>query len=93
MLSKVVFSVKRSNRYDDEPIKGVGYISDSDLIVACMSKNNKPYVRVFENCLKYCKQVIGSEGEYKGTYQEFYEIDNESRSTSYDIWYKTGGIK
>ena len=93
MLTKVVYSVKRSNRYDDTPIKGVGFISDKDLIIACMSKNNKPYVRVFEDCIKSCKAVAGSEDEFKGTYEEFYEADNESRSVWYDIWFKKGGIK
>ena len=92
-MRKVVYSVTRVGRTENFQMKGVGYVTDTDLVIACVSKNQKPYVRIFEDCIKYCKQVIGSECEFKGTYQEFYEIDNESRSTSYDIWYKTGGIK
>jgi len=88
MMKKVVYSVKKSYR-DDFPSSGIGYITDTDLIAACLSKSNKMYVKIFENCLERLKPVTGKPNEFKGTYEEFYESDDgRDYQISYDIWYK-----
>ena len=49
-MKKVYYSVKRYKRNEMIEQKGVGYITDTDLVVACISQNNNPYIRVFEDC-------------------------------------------
>ncbi len=63
-MKKVVFSV---TKLGSQQVKttGVGYISDTDLIIPAISKNGKAYVRVFENCIKHCQKVQGKEDEFK----------------------------
>ncbi len=41
-MKKVVYSVTRYVRGELEKISGPGFITDTDLIVACMSKAGKP---------------------------------------------------
>ena len=53
-MKKVVYSVTRYRRDDIDKISGLGYITDTDLVIACMSKAGKPYIRVFEDCVKNC---------------------------------------
>ena len=55
--------------------KGVGYITDTDLVIACISQNNKPYIRVFEDCVKDCHPIPYRSNEYQGGYYEIREID------------------
>lgn len=96
-MKKVVYSVTRFGRTENFHMKGVGYITDNNLIIACNSKAGKPYIRVFEDCIKDCHKVIGTEDEYKGAYYEIREVEFErqdgSRETreceiNYNIWYK-----
>ena len=49
-MKKVYYSVKRYKRNEMIEQKGVGYITDTDLVIACISQNSKPYIRVFEDC-------------------------------------------
>ena len=42
-MKKVVYSVIRFGRTENFQMKGVGYITDTDLVIACVSKNQKPY--------------------------------------------------
>ena len=51
-MKKVVYSIKKAGRNEDFQLKGIGYMTDEDLIIACISKTNKPYIRVFEDCIK-----------------------------------------
>ena len=81
-MKKVVFSVTKQGRYENTKTTGVGYITDTDLIIACLSKNNKPYIRVFEDCVKNCHAVSGREGEYKGAHYEIREIEFEKKTSS-----------
>ena len=37
-MKKVVFSVTKQGRYENTKTTGVGYITDTDLITACISK-------------------------------------------------------
>ena len=93
-MKKVVFSVTKLGG-SEQTISGIGYVTDQDLITACLGKNGKPYIRVFEDCLKDCYPV--SEGEFKGNYYEFHEVEYETKYGSkeirevevdYSIWFK-----
>ncbi len=96
-MKKVVYSVTRYRK--DEPIKitGLGYITETDLVVACMSREGKPYIRVFEDCVKKCHAIPDKNGENKGDYYEIREVEVETKNGSkdtreielnYKIWYK-----
>ena len=95
-MKKVVYSVSRYRRGDIEKNTGIGYITDSDLVIACMSKNGKPYIRVFADCVKHCHPGMDRNGEFKGNYSEIREIEfdkNGAKETreaelDYNIWYK-----
>ena len=96
-MKKVAYAVTKVGRYESFKMKGIGFITDTDLIIACNSKAGKPYIRVFEDCIKDCHKVIGTEDEYKGAYYEIREIEFERQDGSkeareceinYYIWYK-----
>ena len=101
-MKKVVFSVTKQGRYENTKTTGVGYITDTDLITACVSKSGKPYIRVFEDCVKNCHAISGRDNEYRGAHYEIREIEFEKKTSSgdstgyetreveinYSIWYK-----
>ena len=87
-MKKVVYSIKKAGRNEDFQLKGIGYITDEDLIIACISKTNKPYIRVFEDCIKNCHLVIGKTDEYKGTFYEIHTVEEREYEAEYYIWYK-----
>ena len=97
-MKKVYYSVKRYKRNEMIEEKGVGYITDTDLVIACLSKNtNKPYIRVFEDCVKDCHPIPYRENEFQGGYYEIREIDIDTGKDNYEkreiqldykIWYK-----
>jgi len=64
-MRKIVFSVSKVNR--DEKLKGIGYLSEGNLLIPSISKKGKPYIRVFEDVTKSCHSSFYSEDEYKGT--------------------------
>ena len=94
-MKKVTFSIKKRN---GEKTTGVGYITEEDLLIPAISnKTNKPYIRVFEDCLKYLNKIIGKTNEYQGIYEMIINCDltdEQGRITtkelpiSYYIWYK-----
>ena len=93
-MKKVVYSVTKLGR-TEQKISGIGYVTDTDLITACLGKNNKPYIRVFADCMKDCFPV--SESEFKGEYYELREVEFETKYGSketrevevdYSIWFK-----
>ena len=93
-MKKVTFSIKKRNA---DKITGVGYITNEDLIFLALSKNNKPYIRIFEDCLKYCNKIVGKSNEYQGIYEYLMECDLEDEqgrittkelAISYYIWFK-----
>ena len=93
-MKKVVFSVTKLGK-TEQKISGIGYVTEQDLVTACIGKNGKPYIRIFEGCLKDCFPV--SEGEFKGNYYEFREVEFETKYGSketkeleveYSIWFK-----
>ena len=101
-MQKVVYSVSRLNRFGNTKMTGVGFITDSDLITACVSKKGNAYIRVFEDCVKNCHAVSGRDGEFKGAHYEIREVEFETKNPSgestvydtreieveYSIWYK-----
>ena len=101
-MKKVVYSVSRNNRFGSNKLTGVGFITDADLIIACVSKKGNAYIRVFEDCVKNCHAVPGRDGEFKGVHYEIREVEVETKSGSgeftgydkreieveYSIWYK-----
>ena len=90
------------NRFGSNKLTGVGFITDADLIIACVSKKGNAYIRVFEDCVKNCHAIQGREGEFKGAHYEIREIEFEKKNSSgestgyetreieveYSIWYK-----
>lgn len=101
-MKKVVYSVSRNNRFGSNKLTGVGFITDADLIIACMSKKGNAYIRVFEDCVKNCHAIQGRDGEFKGAHYEIREAEVKTKSGSseftgydkreieveYSIWYK-----
>ena len=69
-MQKVVFSVIKAGKNENR-MSGVGYITDTDLLIPALSKNGKPYIRVFEDCIRNCHKVPNENNEYKGS--TFYE--------------------
>ena len=95
-MTKVVFSITKLGKYENK-ISGVGYITDTDLVVPALSKNGKPYIRVFEDCIKSCHLITGREDEYKGLYYEIVKVPLDTGKNNYDfreievnysIWFK-----
>ena len=95
-MKKVIYSVSRYRKGDIEKNTGIGYITDRDLVIACISKNGKPYIRVFADCVKQCYPVADRTGEFKGSYSEIREIEFENNGAiearavelEYNIWFK-----
>ena len=96
-MKKVAYAVTKVGRYESFKMKGIGFITDTDLIIACKSKSGNAYIRVFEDVVKDCHPVIGKDNEYKGPYYEIKEVEFaredgsiESRECeiNYNIWYK-----
>lgn len=81
-MTKVVYSVVKEGRNGSSKMTGLGYLTEKDLIIACISKNSKPYIRVFEDCVKNCHLVHNTKDEYKGTYYEIKEIEFEVKNSS-----------
>ena len=101
-MKKVVYSVSRNNRFGSNKLTGLGFITESGLVIACMSKKGNAYIRVFEDCVKDCHAVSGRDGEFKGTHYEIREIEFDKKTSGgestgyetrkieveYSIWYK-----
>lgn len=95
-MKKVIYSVSRYRKGDIEKNTGIGYITDRDLVIACISKNSKPYIRVFADCVKQCFPVADRTNEFKGSYSEIREIEFEKNGAmearevelEYNIWFK-----
>lgn len=93
-MKKVYYSITKIGRKESSKISGVGYITDEDLIAACISKQGKPYVRVFADAIKHCYQVAGTENEFKGAFYELVEVEatdkKDARTVELDylLWFK-----
>lgn len=92
-MQKVVYSISKVNR--DEKLKGVGYLSEGNLLIPSLSGKGKPHIRVFENVLDQCKPVFGKTDEFKGYVNVIYtdvpvfkstdRDSDESKQGSYEI--------
>ena len=99
-MKKVVYSVQKVGKFDTPKLTGLGYVTDSDLVTACMSQKGKPYIRVFEGALEYCHRIPDKENEFKGQYTEYKEIEVDKETggyvsvekidieVEYKIWFK-----
>ena len=101
-MKKVVYSISKFNKFGSNKMSGVGFITDKDLVIACVSQKGNPYIRVFEDCVKDCHPVAGKEGEFKGPHYEIREVEVETKNGSgeftgydkreieieYSVWYK-----
>lgn len=100
-MKKVIYSVSRVGKPDSK-MSGIGYITDTDLIIACVGQKGKPYIKVFADCLSECLEVGCSNGEYKGDFREYKEIEVEVKNSmgesrgfeakeielNYHVWFK-----
>ena len=100
-MKKVVYSVYRTGKSDSK-ISGIGYVTEKDLITACIGQNGKPYIRVFEDCIDDCNAVGEEQIEFKGLFKELKEIrvevknsfgeskgyDTKDIELHYNIWFK-----
>ncbi len=100
-MKKVVYSVYRTGKADSK-ISGIGYVTEKDLITACIGQNGKPYIRVFEDCIEDCNAVGEEKVEFKGLFKELKEIrvevknsfgeskgyDTKEIELNYNIWFK-----
>ena len=101
-MKKVVYSISRLNKFGNTKMTGVGFITESDLVIACVSQKGNPYIRVFEDCVKNCHAIPNRDGEFKGAHYEIREVEYETRNGSgeftgydkreveieYSVWYK-----
>ena len=101
-MKKVIYSVSRFNKFGNNKLTGIGFITDKDLIIACVSQKGNAYIRVFEDCIKNCHVIPNRNGEYKGAHYEIREVEFETKNGSgdctgyekreiefeYSIWYK-----
>ena len=101
-MKKVVYSVSKINRFGNNRMTGVGFITDEDLVIACVSRKGNAYIRVFEGCVKNCHAIPGRDGEFKGAHYEIREAEFEKKNScgestghetreievEYSVWYK-----
>ena len=83
-MKKVVYSVTRYRKDDIDKISGLGYITDTDLVIACMSRADKPYIRVFDGCVKHCQPISDKPGEFKGLHYEIREVQLDTGKDNYE---------
>lgn len=100
-MKKVVYSIAKSGRFESK-LTGIGFITESDLVIACVSQKGNAYIRIFEDCVKKCHEIPSRPGEFKGAHYEIREIEFEKKNSSgestgietreieveYSIWYK-----
>ena len=48
-MKKVAFSISNVRSKSDKKMSGFGYLSEGNLLCPCISKNNKPFIRVFDD--------------------------------------------
>ena len=95
-MKKVVYSISKLNRFGNNKMTGIGFITDSDLVIACVSQKGNPYIRIFEDCVKHCHTIPNRDGEFKGAHYEIREVEFEKNGSyetreieiEYSIWYK-----
>lgn len=74
-----VIKVQYAN-YERLIYKGIGYVCDNNLLIPGMSKKGSPYIRVFEDCIKYLRTKI--ENGRCGRLIEFHTHEIETKNYS-----------
>lgn len=96
-MKKIIYAITKLTKEGNQKVTGQGYITDTDIIIACVSTKGKPYIKVFENAVECCHKCIGDENQYKGAYTEYVEAPFENKYGSievkeigidYFIWYR-----
>ena len=95
-MEKIIYTITKVGKKENQKLTGVGYINDNDIIIACTSKSGKPFVKVLKGALQTC-QATGTDGEYKGAFFEKVQMDYidvkgqpNARKVAVDylIWFK-----
>ena len=63
-MKKVIYSVSRFNKFGNNKLTGIGFITEKDLIIACVSQKGNAYIRVFEDCIKNCHWHLSYKHDY-----------------------------
>ncbi len=86
---KVAYAVTCYSKQGDYRLKGIGKLKGNDLVL----KNEK----VLEDITKYCHPIPYKQNEFSGYYDEWVEIEVETKFGSFEtievnkeyrIWYK-----
>lgn len=65
-MKKVVFSITNVRSKSDKKLSGFGYLTEGNLLCPCISKNSKPYIRIFNDVERHCRPVNGKKDEFQG---------------------------
>ena len=98
-MKKVAFSVNNARRQSDKRLSGFGYLSEGNLLCPCISKNNKPFIRVFDDVEQHCHPIKDKPDEFKGYVSMYYtevpvyrekdgSYDVVDLEVEYQVWYK-----
>lgn len=74
-MRKVFYSITKRSKKENDKFTGVGFIKQSDLLIACLGKKGTAYIKNFEDCLKYCFPIMNKTNEFKGEYSEWITCD------------------
>lgn len=97
---KIVFSITNVRSKSDKKLSGFGYLAEGNLLCPCISKNSKPYIRIFNDVEKHCRPVNGKKDEFQGYITMYFtevpvyrekdgSYDMLDLEVEYKIWYKT----
>ncbi len=98
-MKKVAFSISNVRSKSDKKLSGFGYLSEGNLLCPCISKNNKPFIRVFDDVEKACRPIKDRSNEFKGYITMYYtdvpvyrdkdgSYDILDLEVEYQVWYK-----
>lgn len=99
-MKKVVFSITNVRSKSDKKLSGFGYLAEGNLLCPCISKNNKPFIRIFEDIEKRCRPINGKKDEFQGYITMYFtevpvyrekdgSYDILDLEVEYKVWYKT----
>ena len=63
-MKKVVYSISRLSRFGNNKMTGVGFITESDLVIACVSQKGNPYKIQFSQRLSIILPPQSHQYEY-----------------------------
>ena len=99
-MKKVVFSITNVRSKSDRKLSGFGYLAEGNLLCPCISKNNKPFIRIFKDVEKRCRPINGKKDEFQGYITMYFtevpvyrekdgSYDMLDLEVEYKVWYKT----